>query len=60
MHRKYHKFVTRRKRLHAHDENNECKIGDEVVIQESRPLSRTKRWIVVERRPTANAVVVAD
>jgi small subunit ribosomal protein S17 len=60
MHRKYHKFVTRRKRLHAHDENNECKVGDEVVIQESRPLSRTKRWIVVERRPTANVAVVAD
>ena len=60
MHRKYHKFVTRRKRLHAHDENNECKVGDEVVIQESRPLSRTKRWIVLERRPTASAVVTAD
>jgi small subunit ribosomal protein S17 len=49
-HRKYHKFVTRRKKYHAHDELNECKVDDEVVIQESRPLSRTKRWVVVERR----------
>ncbi len=53
MHRKYHKFVTRRKRVHAHDENNECKVDDEVVIQESRPLSRTKRWVVVERRTSS-------
>jgi small subunit ribosomal protein S17 len=49
-HGRYHKFVTRRKKYHAHDENNECKVDDEVVIQESRPLSRTKRWVVVERR----------
>ena len=49
-HRKYHKFVTRRKKYHAHDELNECKVDDQVVIQESRPLSRTKRWVVVERR----------
>ena len=49
-HRKYHKFVTRRKKYHAHDEANECKVDDVVVIQESRPLSKTKRWVVVERR----------
>ena len=49
-HARYHKFVTRRKKYHAHDENNECKIGDTVVIQESRPLSKTKRWVVIERR----------
>jgi small subunit ribosomal protein S17 len=49
-HRRYHKFVTRRKKYHAHDEKNEYKVDDLVLIQESRPLSRTKRWVVVERR----------
>lgn len=49
-HTRYHKFVTRRKKYHAHDEGNECKIDDTVVIQESRPLSKTKRWVVIERR----------
>jgi small subunit ribosomal protein S17 len=34
------------KRVKAHDENNECKIGDKVMIVESRPLSRDKRWVV--------------
>jgi len=50
-HATYHKYVSRSKTYKAHDENNECKVNDEVVIQESRPLSRTKRWVVVERRP---------
>ena len=49
-HRRYHKFVTRRKKYKAHDENNECHVDDTVVIQESRPLSRQKRWVVIERR----------
>jgi len=49
-HRKYKKFVNRRKKYHAHDENNECKVDDVVVIEESRPLSRTKCWVVIERR----------
>jgi small subunit ribosomal protein S17 len=49
-HARYHKFVTRRKKYHAHDENNVCKVDDEVLIQESRPLSKTKRWVVIERR----------
>ncbi len=49
-HRRYHKFVTRRKKYMAHDENNECRVHDTVVIRESRPLSRHKRWVVVERR----------
>jgi len=49
-HNRYHKFLTRRKKYHAHDENNECKVDDVVVIQESRPLSKTKRWVVIERR----------
>lgn len=49
-HRKYRKYVSRRKTYKAHDENNECQENDIVVIQESRPLSRSKRWAVVERR----------
>jgi small subunit ribosomal protein S17 len=49
-HRRYRKYVTRRKKYCAHDENNECQVDDTVVIQESRPLSATKRWVVVERR----------
>lgn len=49
-HAKYHKYVTRRKNFKAHDEDNACKTDDVVVIQESRPLSKTKRWVVIERR----------
>lgn len=40
------KVVRRSKKFHAHDENNECKEGDLVVIEESRPLSKTKTWRV--------------
>lgn len=43
-HAKYNKFIKRRARYHAHDENNECNVGDLVEIVESRPLSKTKRW----------------
>ncbi|MCX5741984.1 MAG: 30S ribosomal protein S17 [Proteobacteria bacterium] len=42
--RRFHKFLTNRQRYKAHDEHNTCKVGDLVEIQESRPLSRTKRW----------------
>jgi small subunit ribosomal protein S17 len=51
MHRKYRKYLSRRKTYACHDEENVCLVNDEVVIQESRPLSRTKRWVVIERRP---------
>jgi small subunit ribosomal protein S17 len=44
----YGKYLKRRSRFMAHDEKNECKIGDRVRIQESRPLSRHKRWVVKE------------
>jgi len=44
----YRKYLKRRSRFMAHDESNECKIGDWVRIQESRPLSRHKRWVVKE------------
>ena len=46
-HPKYRKYINRRKSFKAHDEENAFKAGDRVVIQESRPLSRSKRWIVV-------------
>ena len=42
----YHKYIRRRARFAAHDGNNECKIGDKVLIIGSRPVSRTKRWRV--------------
>ena len=44
----YGKGVKRSKRYHAHDENNDYKVGDEVRIMETRPISKTKRWRVVE------------
>lgn len=47
-HPKYGKIVVKTKRYKAHDEENRCKIGDRVRIQETRPLSRTKRWVAIE------------
>ena len=44
----YGKFVSKTKKYHAHDEKNECAVGDTVRIMETRPLSKTKRWRVVE------------
>ena len=44
----YGKFVNKTKIYHAHDENNECNIGDTVKIMETRPLSKTKRWRLVQ------------
>ena len=44
----YGKFVKKTSKFHAHDEKNECSIGDTVKIMESRPLSKTKRWRLVE------------
>ncbi len=44
----YGKRVNRRKKYHAHDEGNEYRTGDVVVIEETRPLSKTKRWRVLE------------
>jgi len=48
-HPKYRKYVTQIRKFAAHDEENSCSINDVVVIEESRPLSRTKRWTVVDR-----------
>ena len=44
----YGKFVNKTKKYHAHDENNECNIGDTVKIMETRPLSKTKSWRLVQ------------
>jgi small subunit ribosomal protein S17 len=47
-HRLYHKRITRTSKFMAHDERNECKIGDVVRIEETRPMSRHKNWSVRE------------
>ncbi len=47
MHAKYRKYVNRRKKYKAHDEENQYKINDSVIIEESRPLSRAKRWVAI-------------
>lgn len=49
MHSKYKKYVNITKKYHAHDEKNECKLGDRVEIRESCPISKTKSWIVIEK-----------
>jgi len=50
------KIVRRSKKFHAHDENNECREGDLVVIEESRPMSKTKTWRVSKIVEKAAAV----
>jgi small subunit ribosomal protein S17 len=47
-HPKYGKIVKRTVKIHAHDENNECRVGDKVSVMETRPLSKDKRWRLVE------------
>ena len=47
-HPKYAKFVLRTKKLYVHDEANDANIGDKVRVMETRPLSKTKRWRLVE------------
>lgn len=44
----YGKFLKKTTKFHAHDEKNECQVGDVVKIMETRPLSKTKRWRLVE------------
>lgn len=48
MHPKYHKFVRKTKKVKSHDERNECSIGDVVLIEETRPLSKEKRYRLVK------------
>ena len=47
-HPKYGKIIKRTVKIHVHDEKNECGIGDTVSVMETRPLSKTKRWRLVE------------
>lgn len=48
-HPRYQKVITRGKKYYAHDESNTIKSGDRVLIKECRPLSKTKRWLVVKK-----------
>ena len=50
LHPKYKKFVRTSSKYHAHDEENACEMNDIVIIRSSRPLSRKKRWVVIERQ----------
>jgi small subunit ribosomal protein S17 len=59
----YHKVINRKTVVHVHDEKNETKVGDKVEIMETRPLSRLKRWRivnVVERAITTDAVAISE
>ena len=47
-HPSYGKYVKRSTKLHAHDEANQCRIGDKVTIRETRPLANTKSWMLVD------------
>lgn len=49
----YGKFIRRSTRVHAHDANNECQIGDTVTVQECAPISKTKTWKLVEIKERA-------
>jgi small subunit ribosomal protein S17 len=44
----YGKYITRSSKIHAHDENNQCNIGDTVTVAETRPISRSKSWKLLE------------
>ena len=44
----YKKYIKRRTKVHAHDENNECGLGDVVRVSESKPFSKTKNWALIE------------
>jgi small subunit ribosomal protein S17 len=55
-HELYGKIVARTSKYHAHDENNECKLGDVVEISESRPISKTKAWVVTRLIEKARSV----
>jgi len=55
MHPLYKKFIRRSKKYAAHDEANTCKVGDTVRIEECKPISKRKTWLVVERNGEAIA-----
>jgi len=47
-HKVYNKIIKHTTKIHAHDEKNECNVGDKVEVMETRPLSKTKRWRLVQ------------
>lgn len=55
-HAVYGKYITRSSKLHAHDEKNECNVGDLVTVYETRPLSKTKTWALLRIEERAAAV----
>lgn len=61
-HPKFNKAIKRNSKFKAHDEKNECRVGDKVLITESRPLSKTKRWRVskILERPTIGEIEVDE
>ena len=59
-HPRYKKVVTSYKKLYAHDEKNEATVGDRVRIEETRPLSKTKRWRLIEVVERAGAAARAE
>lgn len=54
LHQKYKKYVKRSTKYYAHDENNTAKVGDMVTIEQTRPLSKLKRWRLVEVHTKSN------
>jgi len=52
----YGKYITRSSKIHAHDENNQCSIGDTVTVAESRPISKSKSWKLLEVVESATLV----
>jgi small subunit ribosomal protein S17 len=54
-HEVYGKYITRSSKLHAHDEKNECNVGDLVTVYETRPLSKTKTWALLRIEERAEA-----
>jgi len=59
----YGKLMRRRTKLHAHDENNDCQVGDVVVIRECRPISKTKSWrlhAIVSRATAATLLALSE
>ena len=52
----YGKYINRSSKLHAHDEKNECKVGDVVTVYETRPLSKTKTWALLRIEEQAKGV----
>lgn len=52
----YGKYITRSSKIHAHDEDNQCKAGDVVTFCETRPLSKSKSWTLLRVEETANQI----